>query len=164
MLIDVELEREPEVAVTFTVPDSGVDVLPPPEFEDPPLQAVTQVRLSVAAMHRIQSEYQRRFLNRMKHSENASAATGMYRSGDGGRLLALVLAEIVSIVEATAPDGVTVAGEKLHVVPAGKPEQLNDTDELNPFTGVIEIVLVPLCPGAIVSDAAEAVIEKPGTV
>jgi hypothetical protein len=86
----------------------------------------------------------------------------MYRSGDGGWLLALVLALRVSIVEAAAPDGVTAAGEKLHVVPTGNPEQLNDTEEVNPFTGVTEIVLVPLCPGTTVSDAGEAVIEKSG--
>jgi hypothetical protein len=112
---------EPEVAVTVTVPDSGVDVLPLPEFEVPlvkvpRLQALTQVRLNVAT-HRIQSEYQRRFLNRPKHSENASAAMGMYWNGDGGWLLALVLALRVSVVEVAAPDGVTAAGEKVHVVP-----------------------------------------------
>ena len=77
-------------------------------------------------------------------------------------MLALVLAVKVSVVEVAAPDGVTAAGEKLHVVPAGNPEQLNDTDELNPFTGETEIVLVPLCPGTTVSDAGEAAIEKSG--
>jgi hypothetical protein len=66
------------------------------------------------------------------------------------------------VVEAAAPDGVTAAGEKLHVVPTGKPEQLNDTDELNPLNGVTEIVLVPLCPGTTVSDAGTTVIEKSG--
>jgi hypothetical protein len=77
-------------------------------------------------------------------------------------LLALALALRVSVVEAAAPNGVMAAGEKLHVVPTGNPEQLNDTDEVNPFTGVTEIVLVPLCPGTTVSDAGEAVIEKSG--
>ena len=77
-------------------------------------------------------------------------------------MLALVLAVRVSVVEAAAPDGVTAAGEKLHVVPAGNPEQLNDTDELKPFTGVTEIVLVPLCPGTTVSDADKVAIEKSG--
>jgi hypothetical protein len=96
------------------------------------------------------------------HSENASAATGMYRNGDGGWLLAFVLAVRVIVVEAAAPAGVTAAGEKLHVVPTGNPEQLNDTEELNPVSGVTEIMLVPLCPGATVSDAGKAVIEKSG--
>jgi len=86
----------------------------------------------------------------------------MYRNGDGGWLLALILAVRVSVVEMAAPDGVTATGAKLHVVPTGDPEQLNDTDELNPFTGVIEIVLVPPCPGTTVSEAGKAVIEKSG--
>ena len=86
----------------------------------------------------------------------------MYRNGAGGWLLALVLAARVSVVEVAAPDGVTAAGEKVHVVPIGRPEQLNETDEVNPFTGVIDIVLVPLCPGTTVTDAGNAVIEKSG--
>jgi len=86
----------------------------------------------------------------------------MCRNDDRGWLLALVLAVRVSVVEAAAPDGATAAGEKLHVVPTGNPEQLNDTDDVNPFTGVTEMVLVPLCPGATVSDAGKAVIEKSG--
>jgi hypothetical protein len=44
---------------------------------------------------------------------------------------------MVSVVEATAPDGVTVAGAKLHEVPAGNPEQLNETAEAKPFCGTI---------------------------
>ena len=68
-------------------------------------------------------------------------------------MLALVLAVRVSVVEAAAPDGVTVAGEKLHDVPESNPEQTNETAELNPFSGVIEIVESSLCPVITVSDA-----------
>jgi len=77
-------------------------------------------------------------------------------------LLAFVLALIVNVMDAADPEGVTAAGEKMHVVPESNPEQLNDIEEENPFTGVTEIVLVPLCPGTTVSDAGEAVIEKSG--
>jgi len=47
------------------------------------------------------------------------------------------------VVEAVAPDGVTVAGEKLHDAPDGNPEQLNDITELKPLSGVTVIVSVP---------------------
>jgi hypothetical protein len=87
----------------------------------------------------------------------------MYPIGAGSWLLALVLAVSVSVVEAAVADGVTVAGEKLHDVPESNPEQLNETTELNPFSGVTEIVAVPPCPAAIVSDDGETAAEKSGT-
>ena len=68
----------------------------------------------------------------------------------------------VSVVEATPPDGVTVWGEKLHDAPEGNPEQLNETVELNPCSGVTETVVVPLCPAVTVSDAGEAATVKSG--
>jgi hypothetical protein len=68
----------------------------------------------------------------------------------------------VSIVEAAAPDGVTVAGEKLHEAPVGSPEQLNETAELNPCVGVTVTVVVPLCPAVTANVAGEAVSEKSG--
>jgi hypothetical protein len=40
-----------------------------------------------------------------------------------------IAADTVKVVETTAPVGVTVAGEKLHDAPAGKPEQPNETTE-----------------------------------
>jgi hypothetical protein len=67
----------------------------------------------------------------------------------------------VSVVEATVPDGVAVGGEKLQDIPEGNPEQTNETVELNPLSGVIEIVDVPLCPPLMESDAGEAATEKP---
>jgi hypothetical protein len=66
----------------------------------------------------------------------------------------------VIIVEIFAPTGVIVAGEKLHDAPEGSPEQLKATAELNPSRGVTAIVIEPLFPGAKVSDAGEAAIEK----
>lgn len=69
----------------------------------------------------------------------------------------------VSVVEAAAPEGATVAGEKLHDAPAGNPElQISNTDELKLFTGVIDIVVVALCPAITVNDAGEAATVKSG--
>jgi hypothetical protein len=52
-------------------------------------------------------------------------------------------AEMVSWVVAAAPEGVTVAGAKVHVAPAGSPEHAKLTGESNPFCGVTESVTVP---------------------
>jgi len=67
------------------------------------------------------------------------------------------------VVDAAVPDGVTVAGAKLHVAPTGRPEQVNETAESNPFTGVTVIVAVPAAPEVTVSDAGEAATVKSGT-
>ena len=44
---------------------------------------------------------------------------------------------------AALPAGVSVAGLKLHVAPAGKPEHAKLTCELNPFAGVTVSVRLP---------------------
>ena len=67
-----------------------------------------------------------------------------------------------TVVEAAAPDGVTVAGEKLHEDPVGKPEQVNETGALNPFTGAMEIEAAALCPPVTVCDAGEVATLKSG--
>ena len=67
----------------------------------------------------------------------------------------------VSVVD-VVPGGVTVAGEKLHDAPDGSPEQLNDTLEVNPFSGVTEIVVVTLCPTVTANAVGEAATEKSG--
>lgn len=79
----------------------------------------------------------RRFFKPKQHKTPVSAAQG--DSGRPSRLSAAADEEAInfSVVEAAAPDGVTVGGEKLHDTPEGNPdEQLNDTAELNPFSGV----------------------------
>ena len=101
-----------------------------------------------------------------KHSAIASVTPGI-SPGNCGRefgrtTLALEEAETVSVVVATPPEGVTLAGEKVHVAPAGSPEHPKVVAEAKPFCGVIEIVTVPLCPGAMVSDGCETEIEKVG--
>jgi hypothetical protein len=66
------------------------------------------------------------------------------------------------VVEAEPPDSVSVAGEKLHVAPEGNPEQLNETAELNPFSGVTDRIAVVLCPVTTVRDPEETATEKSG--
>jgi len=66
----------------------------------------------------------------------------------------------VTVVAIGPPFGVTVAGEKLQEIPAGNPEQLNETTELKPFTGVNEREKEPLCPALMVSEEDDAVKEK----
>ena len=104
----------------------------------------------------------RRFFHPKQHKTAASAAPG-----NSGRELwssAAVVADVltVSVVVAAPPEGVTVCGLKLHVAPEGSPEQLNETVELKPLSGVIVIVVVALSPAATVSDEGEAAMEKSG--
>ena len=68
----------------------------------------------------------------------------------------------VSVVDAGAPDGVTVAGAKLHDAPAGRPVQLNPTAELNPFDGVTVMAAVPLRPPVTDIAVGEVTTEKSG--
>ena len=106
----------------------------------------------------------RRFLKPMKQSAIASVAP----PGNSGlefwrRALTDDGAETVSVeVAAVVPDGVTVAGEKLQDAPEGNPEQLKVVAEAKPFCGATEIMAVPLCPGAMVSDDGDTVTEKFG--
>ena len=78
------------------------------------------------------------------------------------RAAAVEEAETVSVELAAAPDGVTVAGEKAQVPPAGNPVQLRVVADANPFCGVTLSVIVPLWLGEIVSDAGETAREKVG--
>jgi hypothetical protein len=77
-------------------------------------------------------------------------------------LEAAAVVETVSVVEAAAPDGVTVVGEKLHEAPDGSPEQLNETAEANSLCGVTVTVVFPGCPYEMVRDVGDAATEKSG--
>jgi hypothetical protein len=154
------------------IPASAVEVfpllplLPALTTELPVPHAVIQPKLIVAAMHTIQTEGRRRRLRPTKHKLSAKVDMAMDPKGgrrSGSSFLAVVFAARVSVVEAAAPDGFTVAGEKLHDVPGGKPAQLNETAELNPFIGVIVRATVPLCPAATVSVPGDTANEKSGT-
>lgn len=128
---------EPDVAVTLNVEVTGctggvVDVVPPP-LPPHPLRSPSPMK-TTASTNRPWKR--RRFLKPNPHRMAASAASG--RNGRGLLCIADVAVEVatVSVVDAAAvPAGVTVAGEKLHDAPDGRPEQANDTAEsiLDPF-------------------------------
>jgi len=103
---------------------------------------------------------------RFFHPNQQSAAANTEPGNNGLALrwsAAVVVAVVtVSVVETTAPDVVTVAGEKLHDAPEGNPEQLNDTAPPNAFCGNTKIVVLPLCPAVTVSDAGETATVKLG--
>jgi len=69
---------------------------------------------------------------------------------------------IVNVVVATAPLGVSVTGEKLHAVAAGRPEHAKDVEALKPPLGVMLIVVVVELPGATLALDGESDIAKSG--
>jgi hypothetical protein len=92
----------------------------------------------------------------------ANAVPGSHRFE--GRRSAAFVAEVatVRVVGAATTYGVTVAGEKLHDAPEGRPEQANETAALNPFAGTTATVVVPLSPAITVIAAGVAAMEKSG--
>ena len=159
---EVECASEPEVALTVMVyvADCGGDE-PPPEFS--PLHPLRPPNVIAQTTISGRIGNSRRFFQPMQQARAASAPTG--NSGPAGRWIAAIDTSVVtfSVVEATPADGVTVSGEKMHVAPVGNPEQLKETVELKPPTGVIEIEVVPNCPAVTVDDAGVAAREKSGT-
>jgi hypothetical protein len=66
------------------------------------------------------------------------------------------------VVLAALPEGVTVAGEKLHEAPEDRPEHMKETGESKPFAGVIETVVVAVCPAVTISDGDATATAKSG--
>jgi hypothetical protein len=158
----VECDSDPDVAVTVTVEVTGVDPEPPPLPPPPPPQPLNRLRPTTLTVSRRSICKRHRFFQPKQHSATASAAAG--NSWRWLRARAGVVEEVatVSVVEAAAPDGVTVAGEKLHDAPAGKPEQANVTLELNPPSSCTVMVVVPLCPAWTETDAGLIATVKSG--
>ena len=102
------------------------------------------------------------------HPEKQHKAPASIAQGDNGRpsrpsTAADEDAVNFSVVETAAPESVTVGGVKLHDTPEGIPAtQLNDTVELNPFSGVTEMVVVVLFPVVSANVDGEAATEKSG--
>ncbi len=94
--------------------------------------------------------------------QNTTATTEPGNHGLALRREAKVGIEVVTVrvVEATVPEGVTVAGEKLHDAPEGNPVQMNETGEANELSGVTWTVEVPLCPTVTLSAPGETAIVK----
>jgi hypothetical protein len=156
---------EPDVAVTLTVAVTGGGGVDDPLEEDPPeppphpLSGHRTATLNASS----NSSWNRdRFLKKTQ----ASASARNERGSNGLDLCctaaAVVGAVIVTVVEIGEPDGVTVAGEKVHAVPEGSPEQTNETATSNPFSGVTDIETDPLCPAITVRAEGEAAREKSG--
>ena len=104
----------------------------------------------------------RRFFLPKRQSPNASAEAG--NQGVRLRCKAAVDVDVVIVraVEAARPAGVTVAGEKLHDAPEGKPAQLNVIGAENEFWGVTMTVTVAPCPAVRESELGEAATKKVG--
>ena len=152
--------NEPDVAVTVIVEvvalRAEINAAPPQPF-------IVHSPIPLAASSTITNR-RRRFLNPKQKSATARTDPGN-RGPDAGWIAAAVVEAFnVSIDEAGAPGGVTVGGEKLHEVPEGNPEQVNETAELNPLTGETETMLELLCPAITVNDVGELAMEKSGVV
>jgi hypothetical protein len=102
-----------------------------------------------------------RFLQPSQHSAIATAVsghTGIPRRCNAALADAVVTVSTVEVV----PGGVTVAGKKLQVAPAGNPEHANETAESNPPAGETVIVVVPLLPPFTVNELGAAATVNPG--
>jgi hypothetical protein len=148
---------EPAVAVTVTADVDEVDI-----GEDGPPHPVTHIRAKVTTAKTRNICIQRRLLQPKQQRPAASVTLG--KNGPGLRRNSAVaaLVTMVRVAAAVVPAGVTLAGEKLHDAPDGSPEQMNVTSESNPFSGVIETVVVPLDPDATVMAVGESEMLKSG--
>jgi hypothetical protein len=123
----------PEVATTEMVLETGL------ELECPPPHAERSVRAEVVkAKSRSWRKSRRR---RQRKVASTKANIGVANDGPPGPgcwsergRLAVEDAEMVSVVDIAAPaEGVTEAGEKLQVTPAGRPVQLKVVAPVNPY-------------------------------
>ena len=150
--------REPLVAITVTVDVDSVEVCevnlaPPPQ----PMHKLAPKATSTSSICT-----SRRFFHPKQQNATANTEPGTHGLGLWRELAVVVEVDTVRVVAATAPEGVTVAGEKLHDAPVGNPVQLNETGEANEFSGVTWTVAVPTCPAVTLSAPGETVMEKFG--
>jgi hypothetical protein len=83
---------------------------------------------------------------------------------DGSLVRAAVatLVEMVMVAVAAAVVGMTLAGEKVHEVYAGRPEHLSEVDAEKPPAGVMLTMLVVELPGVMVALEGESETAKSG--
>ena len=148
----------PDVATTETFVDTGAGLeLPPHPLSSPALSERTAITHSF--------EKRRRRLQKRQLSATARLAGGSSGRDRSGSSLAEDEAETVSVTCVCVPaEGVTVAGRKEQVAPAGNPVQLKVVGALKPNSGVTEITIVALSPGSTVSEVAEAEIVNIGGI
>jgi hypothetical protein len=133
-----------------------------PEDPPPPPQPLRKSKPAALSDKTKSISRRRRFLNLNPQSAMAKADPGSI--GNPLRRCCAVAAEVVTVTDVdVVPGGVTLAGEKLQVAPAGRPEeQAKETAEAKPPCGASEMVAVPLAPAVTDIVAGEAAIEKSG--
>jgi hypothetical protein len=140
----------PDVAVTVTVDVTGcVPPPPPPPPPDPELPPPPHPFTIPTPARPTASTTSIGKLLRFRHpsQQNAAAKPITGTPGISRRCkLALFNAAVNITVVNVVTGGVTVVGKKLHVTPAGNPEQPNETAESNPPTVAIETVAGTLDP------------------
>jgi len=132
---------DPDEAVTVTVDENDL------KLEPPPPHPARRTKIDRDARNR--GRMRRRLLVLREHPQPKQDST---KASWGTQKCELCTeatvddVEIVIVVDAVPPDGVTVDGEKAHDAPAGSPEHANETRDENPSTGVTETVPLTLCP------------------
>ena len=157
----VACESAPDVAVMVTVEVTGVGG-GGPEDPPPPPQPLRKPKPAALSDKSKSISRRRSFLNPNPQYAMAKADPGSI--GNSLRRCCAVAAEVVTVTDVdVVPGGVTLAGEKLQVAPAGRPEeQAKETAEAKPPCGASEMVAVPLAPAVTDIVAGEAAIEKSG--
>jgi hypothetical protein len=142
----------PEVAVTVMVDVTGCELADDPDVAPPHPVNRAKPKTPIVSI----SSIPRRFFQPNSHTTAASAEPGSHNI-ELPRTPAVDLVVVTVSVEVILPAGVTVADEKLHAAPLGRPEQVSVTFEFDekPFSGVTVTVSVPLCPVITVNDAGD---------
>ncbi len=165
---------EPEVAVTVTVlvPAGVAGVVPelPHAVSEPrPIAHSTSKDAAKSADRKPRSRPLRRSRRRRSSvpappSSRQARISCDERFGRAGSVSApvLTLVAMFRVVDTALPVGVMLAGEKLQVDAAGRPEQTKLTAWLNPPVGVTVSVALPVWPRAIVRVAGLAATVKDG--
>lgn len=105
----------------------------------------------------------RRRFQLKKQKATASVAPG---KSEFDLLLAAVdvlIGATVTMVDALAPEGVTVAGVKVQAEPAGNDGHVKVIGELKPLSGVTVRTVLPFCPGKTDKAVGETEMEKSTT-
>lgn len=126
-----------------TVALSG-NVEPPPAPPLPPQPIVSDTQTTQMASRKLFRL--RRVLKPNEQNVAANMIAGTNVREVGSRLADWALAEMVSWLVAGLPEGITAAGLKVQLAPAGKPEHAKLTAESNPFCGVTVTVVVCVLP------------------
>ena len=122
------------------------------ELPQPPSELMARTHAKIRA--RLCSSLRLR-LRPTRKSAVASDSAGHTNFCCGARLEEVADEAMVNVDVAAVELGVTVAGEKMQVAPAGWPEQVKEIAALNPLSGVTVTAVVPLFPAVRVSEAGE---------